>query len=101
MSLAVAPEIETFHRCSRGLRCRQATAAREWRAHSRPKVKAKPNRGNSSEDESADAPSKIQRQSTGGAERNRTADLVIANDALSQLSYGPVPGLRHRDMKRC
>ena len=28
---------------------------------------------------------------TGGAERNRTADLVIANDALSQLSYGPVP----------
>ena len=27
----------------------------------------------------------------GGAERNRTADLVIANDALSQLSYGPVP----------
>ncbi len=27
----------------------------------------------------------------GGAERDRTADLVIANDALSQLSYGPVP----------
>ena len=26
---------------------------------------------------------------TGGARRNRTADLVIANDALSQLSYGP------------
>src|SRR5690606_24560670 len=26
---------------------------------------------------------------TGGAERDRTADLVIANDALSQLSYGP------------
>ena len=26
----------------------------------------------------------------GGAERDRTADLVIANDALSQLSYGPV-----------
>ena len=25
----------------------------------------------------------------GGAERDRTADLVIANDALSQLSYGP------------
>ena len=27
----------------------------------------------------------------GGAERDRTADLVIANDALSQLSYSPVP----------
>jgi hypothetical protein len=27
--------------------------------------------------------------SIGGAERDRTADLVIANDALSQLSYGP------------
>lgn len=25
----------------------------------------------------------------GGAEGNRTPDLVIANDALSQLSYGP------------
>jgi hypothetical protein len=25
----------------------------------------------------------------GGAKRDRTADLVIANDALSQLSYGP------------
>ena len=29
---------------------------------------------------------------TGGAEGNRTPDLVIANDALSQLSYGPVSG---------
>ncbi len=29
---------------------------------------------------------------TGGARRDRTADLVIANDALSQLSYGPVHG---------
>ena len=26
----------------------------------------------------------------GGAEEDRTPDLVIANDALSQLSYGPV-----------
>src|SRR5665647_41555 len=26
----------------------------------------------------------------GGARRDRTADLVIANDALSQLSYGPI-----------
>ncbi len=26
----------------------------------------------------------------GGAERNRTADLLIANEALSQLSYSPM-----------
>jgi hypothetical protein len=26
---------------------------------------------------------------TGGAEGNRTPDLLIANEALSQLSYGP------------
>ena len=26
----------------------------------------------------------------GGAEEDRTPDLVIANDALSQLSYGPM-----------
>ena len=30
--------------------------------------------------------------SVGGARRDRTADLVIANDALSQLSYGPLIG---------
>ena len=34
----------------------------------------------------------------GGAEGNRTPDLVIANDALSQLSYGPVHHRRHRDI---
>ena len=27
----------------------------------------------------------------GGAERNRTAGLLIANEALSQLSYSPEP----------
>src|SRR5579859_5563788 len=34
----------------------------------------------------------------GGAERDRTADLLIANEALSQLSYGPmtVVALRQR-----
>ena len=32
----------------------------------------------------------------GGAEGNRTPDLVIANDALSQLSYGPVSGITGR-----
>jgi hypothetical protein len=31
----------------------------------------------------------------GGARRDRTADLVIANDALSQLSYGPVAAAFH------
>jgi hypothetical protein len=34
----------------------------------------------------------------GGARRDRTADLVIANDALSQLSYGP---LRDRLESEC
>ena len=29
----------------------------------------------------------------GGAERDRTVDLVIANDALFQLSYGPYSDL--------
>jgi len=28
----------------------------------------------------------------GGAEGNRTPDLIIANDALYQLSYGPKEG---------
>src|SRR6185312_17258245 len=32
--------------------------------------------------------------SAGGAEEDRTPDLVIANDALSQLSYSPISGWR-------
>src|SRR6059058_2765667 len=36
------------------------------------------------------APREARRAKRGGARRDRTADLVIANDALSQLSYGPV-----------
>ena len=35
-------------------------------------------------------PKQAQPAKAGGARRDRTADLVIANDALSQLSYGPV-----------
>ena len=31
---------------------------------------------------------------SGGAKEDRTPDLVIANDALSQLSYGPTAGLQ-------
>ena len=31
------------------------------------------------------------RKKNGGAEGDRTLDLSIANAALSQLSYGPVP----------
>ena len=27
----------------------------------------------------------------GGGERDRTDDLLVANQALSQLSYGPAP----------
>ncbi len=30
----------------------------------------------------------------GGVERDRTADLLVANEALSQLSYNPTPGSR-------
>src|SRR5574338_113981 len=33
---------------------------------------------------------RMKRLNRGGAEGDRTPDLVIANDALSQLSYGPV-----------
>src|SRR4030081_1039964 len=36
------------------------------------------------------APRVARRAKAGGARRDRTADLVIANDALSQLSYGPI-----------
>ena len=32
---------------------------------------------------------KLQRGGAGGAERDRTANLRVANAALSQLSYGP------------
>ena len=28
----------------------------------------------------------------GGASRDRTDDLIVANDALSQLSYSPLDG---------
>jgi hypothetical protein len=35
-------------------------------------------------------PKQAQPAKAGGARRDRTADLVIANDALSQLSYGPI-----------
>ena len=31
----------------------------------------------------------------GGAERNRTADLILAKDALSQLSYCPTESSLH------
>ena len=33
----------------------------------------------------------------GGGERVRTDDLLLAKQALSQLSYTPVPGIRYRD----
>ena len=36
----------------------------------------------------------------GGARRDRTADLVIANDALSQLSYGPIATASNKEEKR-
>jgi hypothetical protein len=39
----------------------------------------------------------VQAPVVGGAGRDRTADLLIANEALSQLSYGPNLG-RTRNM---
>ena len=38
---------------------------------------------------SARQPSRLTREEVGGPEQNRTVDLLIANEALSQLSYGP------------
>ena len=34
----------------------------------------------------------------GGAEGNRTPDLLIANEALSQLSYSPIAGFAVRSV---
>ena len=42
----------------------------------------------------------LRKAKTGGAEGDRTPDLVIANDALSQLSYGPVPVPERRQRLR-
>ena len=42
----------------------------------------------------AGLPRVARRAKPGGARRDRTADLVIANDALSQLSYGPIAAAR-------
>src|ERR1700761_934803 len=39
-------------------------------------------------------------RAVGGAERNRTAGLLIANEALSQLSYSPEPICREKDPAR-
>jgi hypothetical protein len=36
----------------------------------------------------------------GGARRDRTDDLMLAKHALSQLSYGPVPGVSRRTASR-
>jgi hypothetical protein len=41
------------------------------------------------DDGDADRKSSLPRQKTGGARRDRTADLLHAMQALSQLSYGP------------
>lgn len=38
---------------------------------------------------SLDTPSSPQRQESGGAGRDRTDDILLAKQALSQLSYGP------------
>src|SRR5229473_1536141 len=43
------------------------------------------------------APRVARKAKRGGARRDRTADLVIANDALSQLSYGPIAAASNGD----
>jgi hypothetical protein len=35
---------------------------------------------------------RLKKEWNGGVERDRTADLLVANEALSQLSYNPTPG---------
>ena len=35
--------------------------------------------------------SRTSRRVSGGANRDRTGDLLVANQTLSQLSYGPLP----------
>ena len=39
-------------------------------------------------------------QRTGGGERNRTDDLLLAKQALSQLSYTPVSGAPRRKRRK-
>jgi hypothetical protein len=38
--------------------------------------------------------SDVVRKEVGGANRDRTDDLMLAKHALSQLSYGPIPTAR-------
>src|SRR5687768_831424 len=38
----------------------------------------------------------VRSHKVGGARRDRTDDLLLAKQALSQLSYGPLPGARCR-----
>ncbi len=42
----------------------------------------------------------INRQKSGGAERDRTADLFVANEALYQLSYSPKDGYYYEVLSR-
>ena len=44
---------------------------------------------------------RMKRLNRGGAREDRTPDLVIANDALSQLSYGPTkPDIIRKNWRR-
>ena len=38
------------------------------------------------------APPSLLERDFGGSNEDRTRYLIVANDALSQMSYGPVPG---------
>tara|TARA_A100001037_G_scaffold115438_1_gene105128 strand:- start:224 stop:493 length:270 start_codon:yes stop_codon:yes gene_type:complete len=41
---------------------------------------------------------RLSRRKFGGARRGRTADLLLAKQALSQLSYGPGTAQQHLNM---
>ena len=44
--------------------------------------------------------SDLRRERDGGADRDRTDDLLIPNEALSQLSYGPTRPVERRAIMR-
>ena len=68
------------------------------RAFSRPRADARRHRGSKS------GGSKSSGSKSGGARRDRTDDLLLAKQALSQLSYGPdrdqVSGITDQNQRR-
>src|SRR6516162_1907714 len=73
------------------------------RAFSRPRADARRHRGSKSGG-SKSSGSKSSGSKSGGARRDRTDDLLLAKQALSQLSYGPdrdqVSGITDQNQRR-